>query len=49
MDIVFVAWTCEIFIYLPNEFLLSRHDFVAASVIQGMMQVQLETEVPVFR
>jgi 6,7-dimethyl-8-ribityllumazine synthase len=24
-----------------------RHDFVAASVLQGMMQVQLETEVPV--
>jgi 6,7-dimethyl-8-ribityllumazine synthase len=25
-----------------------RHDFVAASVINGLMQVQLETEVPVF-
>ena len=25
-----------------------RHDFVATAVINGMMQVQLETEVPVF-
>ena len=25
-----------------------RHDFVATSVINGLMQVQLETEVPVF-
>jgi 6,7-dimethyl-8-ribityllumazine synthase len=25
-----------------------RHDFVASAVIQGMMQVQLETNVPVF-
>lgn len=25
-----------------------RHDFVANAVIQGLMQVQLETEVPVF-
>ena len=25
-----------------------RHDFVASAVIQGLMQVQLETEVPVF-
>jgi len=24
-----------------------RHDFVASSVIDGMMQVQLETEVPI--
>lgn len=25
-----------------------RHDFVASSVVSGLMQVQLETEVPVF-
>ena len=25
-----------------------RHDFVAATVVQGLMQVQLSTEVPVF-
>jgi 6,7-dimethyl-8-ribityllumazine synthase len=25
-----------------------RHDFVAQAVIQGLMQVQLETEVPIF-
>jgi 6,7-dimethyl-8-ribityllumazine synthase len=25
-----------------------RHDFVASAVLQGMMQVQLETEVPIF-
>jgi 6,7-dimethyl-8-ribityllumazine synthase len=25
-----------------------RHDFVASAVIQGMMQVQLDTDVPVF-
>ncbi|MBO4970634.1 MAG: 6,7-dimethyl-8-ribityllumazine synthase, partial [Pseudomonas sp.] len=25
-----------------------RHDFVAQSVVSGLMQVQLETEVPVF-
>lgn len=25
-----------------------RHDFVASAVIQGLMQVQLDTEIPVF-
>jgi 6,7-dimethyl-8-ribityllumazine synthase len=25
-----------------------RHDFVATAVLSGMMQVQLETEIPIF-